>query len=62
MVDAFNYNCTGQWENEIKRRCKRNALSVISYHGQDRHKMAPTLHKYGVVITTYQVNDCYTLI
>ena len=45
----------GQWENEIHRRCKRNTLAVVIFHGADRHKLAAKLHQYDVVITTYQV-------
>ncbi|XP_057368862.1 transcription termination factor 2-like [Daphnia carinata] len=45
----------GQWEKEIQRRCKRNSLSVVIFHGPDRNKLAPKLHHYDVVITTYQI-------
>ncbi|KAI9558938.1 Transcription termition factor 2 [Daphnia sinensis] len=45
----------GQWEKEIQRRCKRNSLSVVIFHGPDRNKLASKLHHYDVVITTYQI-------
>lgn len=47
---------TGQWENEIRRRCKRNQLSIAVFHGPNRDKFANKLHTYDVVLTTYQVN------
>ena len=45
----------GQWDNEIKRRTKRNALSVITYHGADRNRIAGQLHRHDIVLTTYQI-------
>ena len=46
---------TGQWDKEILRRCKRNTLKVVTFHGPDRHKIASRLHMYDVVLTTYQI-------
>ena len=46
---------TGQWDKEITRRCKRNTLRVVTFHGADRHKIASKLHTYDVVLTTYQI-------
>lgn len=45
----------GQWDKEITRRCKRNTLKVVTFHGADRHKIASKLHTYDVVLTTYQI-------
>ena len=45
----------GQWENEIIRRTRRNTLSILTYHGPDRHKQASKLYKSDVVLTTYQI-------
>ena len=51
----YFYFFTGQWENEINRRTEHNTLPIALFHGQDRHKLNATLHKYDVVITTYHV-------
>ena len=45
----------GQWDNEIQRRTKRHCLSIITYHGPDRHKLASKISKSDVVLTTYQI-------
>lgn len=58
-LNLFLSFLAGQWENEINRRCKRNTLSVVLFHGQDRNKLASKLHQYDVVITTYQVKIRY---
>ncbi|CAH7671945.1 SNF2 family N-terminal domain-domain-containing protein [Phakopsora pachyrhizi] len=41
-----------QWVEEVKQK---SDLSVILYHGPKRHQIAHKLHKYRVVITTYDV-------
>lgn len=41
-----------QWVNEVEQK---SDLSVILYHGNKRHQIAHKLHKYRVVITTYDV-------
>lgn len=40
-----------QWEEEVAN--KSDDLSVAVYHGNDRHKLKSKLHKYRVIITTY---------
>ncbi|XP_044739625.1 transcription termination factor 2 [Chrysoperla carnea] len=44
-----------QWENEIKRHCKRDCLSVHIYHGTNREVKPRRLAKHDIVITTYNL-------
>lgn len=44
-----------QWENEIRRHCRRDALSVNLYHGPNREFKPRRLAKHDVVITTYNL-------
>ncbi|KAH9471313.1 hypothetical protein Pst134EA_005214 [Puccinia striiformis f. sp. tritici] len=41
-----------QWVDEVEQK---SDLSVILYHGSKRHQIAHKLHKYRVVVTTYDV-------
>ncbi|WAR53303.1 hypothetical protein PtB15_2B734 [Puccinia triticina] len=41
-----------QWVDEVEQK---SDLSVILYHGPKRHQIAHKLHKYRVVVTTYDV-------
>ncbi|KNZ58679.1 hypothetical protein VP01_1879g5 [Puccinia sorghi] len=41
-----------QWLDEVEQK---SDLSVILYHGSKRHQIAHKLHKYRVVVTTYDV-------
>jgi len=41
-----------QWLDEVEQK---SDLSVILYHGTKRHQIAHKLHKYRVVVTTYDV-------
>ncbi|PLW37316.1 hypothetical protein PCASD_09658 [Puccinia coronata f. sp. avenae] len=41
-----------QWVDEVEQK---SDLSVVLYHGSKRHQIAHKLHKYRVVVTTYDV-------
>jgi len=43
----------GQWENEVKTKCKSGQVRMLVYHGNKRRCSAKELARYDVVITTY---------
>ncbi|XP_015112039.1 transcription termination factor 2 [Diachasma alloeum] len=45
----------GQWEEEVKRRCKKGLLNVEVYHGTKRENIPKRLAKNDLVITTYNL-------
>lgn len=42
-----------QWESEVERRVKRNSISILLHHGNNRETSARRVSKYDLVITTY---------
>eukprot|EP01114_Cavostelium_apophysatum_P014442 TRINITY_DN3755_c0_g2_i1.p1 TRINITY_DN3755_c0_g2~~TRINITY_DN3755_c0_g2_i1.p1 ORF type:complete len:774 (-),score=262.66 TRINITY_DN3755_c0_g2_i1:93-2366(-) len=47
-----------QWEAEIAKYTKENALSVLLYHGGDRTKDKDEITKHDVVLTSYSIIEC----
>lgn len=43
-----------QWKSELDRFVAPGLLSVLIYHGCQREALLEVLHKYDVVLTTYQ--------
>lgn len=44
-----------QWQTEVEKRVKRNSISVLLHHGNNREDRARRVSKYDLVITTYGV-------
>ncbi|XP_063992969.1 transcription termination factor 2 [Diachasmimorpha longicaudata] len=45
----------GQWEEEVKRRCKKGVMNVEVYHGNKRENIPKRLARNDLVITTFNL-------